>query len=547
MLKRVLIISLSILAGKATAQDMKRIPSEKPKLIVGVIVDQMRYDYLYRYWDKLGNDGFKKLINEGSFCKNTKINYYYTNTGTGNASIATGTYPAYHGIISTEWYSSLENKIISSIEDKSAKNVGGSYESGHKSPRNMMVTTFSDELKLSNYQKSKVLSIALDPAAAIFSGGHSANYSYWFDSDQGRWVTSSYYADSLPGWVKDFNDKEFVKTYLDRLWEPLRPASEYTESLPDRNKYEAGFDGKSEFPYNLAELSDVKKRRVQFDLIRYTPYGNLLTKDFASAAIVNEQLGADATTDYLAISFSSMEYIGRYFGPNSVEMEDAYLRLDQELGLFIKFIEQQVGKENTLIFLTSGSGVANIPAYMNDLKIPGGYFNSKSALSLLKSYLNVTYGEGDWVKLYHSQQIFLNRALIEDAKISLEDVQNKIASFLIQFEGVANVITSTNLQGSNFTHGIPARIQNSYNPKHSGDIFVTLKPGWIEKSDYATGHYSSYNYDTHVPLIWYGWKIGRKKILNEVEIIDIAPTICSFLNISYPNASIGQPILNLVD
>jgi len=539
------LIVLAQISGAYT-QSTKKIPSEKPRLIVGIVVSQMRYDYVFRFWDKLNDNGIKLLIDRGTFCKNTGFSYLYSQEGVGHASIVTGTTPSNHGIISKEWYLNLQDKMESYTEDQGFKAVGGDYDNGHHSPHNLMCTTFPDELRLSNDFKSKVFSVALEPGPAIFSGGHTGNGAYWFDPRTGNWITSTYYTDTLPGWVNEFNKKRFSDIYLAQEWNTLLPIAQYSESLPDNNKYETGYDGRITFPYPLTEMSGSQKNKKNYALLTKTPFGNLLTKDFVSDLVVQENLGKDDFTDVLMVSFTAGENIGNQFGPNSIEVEDAFLRLDLELAHFLQFLDSEIGKENVLVFLTSNSGVAQVPAYLIDSRIPAGYFNQLGSISLLKSALNNTYGRGDWVKAYQSQQIFLNHNLIEDSKLSLRDIQDYVAQFMLQFAGVANTVTSYTLQTTNFTNGIFEKIQYSYNQKRSGDVLINLKAGWVEKGSGSTDHNSSYAYDSRIPLIWYGWKVGRGSITRPVDITDIAPTISTLLNISFPNASTGKPIQELI-
>ncbi len=527
------------------AQDNTRIPPEKPRLIIGIVISQMRYDYIYRYWNKFEENGFKKLITRGTFCKNTSFNYLLSQEGVGHSTIATGTLPANHGIVSKEWYLNLQDKIEQNVEDDKHSTIGGNSEAGKYSPKNLLCTTYPDELRMSNNLQSKVFGISLDAAPAILSSGHTANMAYWLDTKSGNWVTSTYYADSLPAWVNDFNNKRFPDTYLEREWNTLLPLNEYTESLPDDNKYETGIKGRTVFPYNLPKIVNTKNRKTDYSILKSTPFGNSLVKDFAISVIVNENLGKDEYTDIITVSFTATENIGNLFGPNSVEVEDVFLRLDREIAHFLNFIDLNIGKENVLVYLTSDHGVAPIPDYLTDHKIPAGYFNQNGAISLLKSALDNVYGKGDWIKAYHSQQIYLNRILIEDAKIPLNEFQNYTAQFILQFSGVANTVTSTTLQTTDFTSGIFKKIQNGFNQKRSGDVIINLKAGWIEKGDGLSNHNSSYAYDSRIPLIWYGWKIGRGTVLRAVDIIDIAPTISTFLNITYPNACTGNPILEL--
>jgi len=538
---------LFISAITSNAQNHTKIPSEKPALIIGIVIDQMRYDYIYRFWEKYGDGGLKMMVQGGTFCKNASYNFLINETAVGHATISTGALPSHHGIISNNWYVSLQDKIINCVEDDKVNTVVGSYESGRYSPRKLLASTIGDELKLANNFRTKVIGIALDNYAAILSAGHTADYAFWFDSETGNWVTSSYYVDSLPDWVVEFNEKRLANVYLERTWETLLPLAEYTESVSDTNKLETGIKGRYVFPYDLKKISSPRRNETDYDIIKYTPFGNALTKDLAIAAIMNEELGKDEYTDILTIGFSVNEYIGKVFGSNSVEMEDALLRLDRNLEHFFDFIDEYVGKERTLIYLTADHGLAYNPAYLEGHRIPSGEFNPNAALSLLGSYLNIIYGRGDWIKYYYAQQLYLNHELIEDARIPLEEFQEKVVLFLLQFEGVSNAVSAHTLQTTNFSDGIFRNIQNGYHQKRSGDVIINLAPGWTEKSYNNSSYHSSYIGDNHVPLLWYGWKISRATINRSVNLVDIVPTLAYFLDISRPNAAMGEIILELVE
>jgi Type I phosphodiesterase / nucleotide pyrophosphatase len=528
------------------SQEYKSIPPEKPKLIVGIVIDQLRYDFIDRFWDKFGDGGFKKMIQGGTVCKNASFRYLVNETASGYATISSGALPSDHGIVANNWYVSLQDKVINCVEDSRYKTVGGSPEAGKCSPSKLLVSTIGDELRLSNSLKSKVIGIALDNDAAILSAGHSANYAFWLDAGTGNWVTSSFYCDSLPGWVNEFNKKDLARLYLQWIWEPVLPLDQYTESLPDLNMYEKGFKGKCVFPYDLRKMSFDRNNQLNYDFIKFTPFGNSFTKDLAIAAIAGENLGKDEFTDILMVGFSANEYIARTFSINSVEMEDALIRLDKELEHFFNFIDDFVGKDNVLIYLTSDHGTGYSSDFLNDQRIPSGEFNPNLALTLLDSYLKVIYGEGDWVRFYWSQNLYLNHELIEDARIPLDEFQNRVAMFLIQFEGVSNAITSYTLQTTSFQDGIFRKIQNGFNQKRSGDIIISLAPGWTEKNNDSSVHSSSAPGDAHVPLLWYGWKTGRTTITRPVNMTDIAPTLAFFLDISWPNAASGEPILEII-
>ena len=529
------------------AQESARIPSEKPRLILVLQISQFRYDYIPRYWDRLSDHGFKKLISRGSYCENTSYNYLFSDIGIGSATIATGTNPSQHGIIARSWYNNLTDRIVNYVYDDKVSTVGGGFDAGKFSPVNLMTSTYCDEIKLSDNFQSKVIGISLDPAPAIFSTGHTANCAYWFDYKAGNFISSSFYIDSLPQWVNEFNAKRFSDTYIENEWNTLLPLSDYSASLLDNNDYEAGIFGQKVFPYVLKDITKKFKKSDKYQILRYTPYGDNLTKDFAISAIVKEELGQDEYTDILSLTFTASYYIGNLYGPLSVEMEDLVLRLDSEIAHLLDFVEQTIGKENVLVLVTAEQGVRHLPEYLEDNKIPSGYFNSAGNISLLKSYMNNIYGKGDWIKQYHGQQIFLNRTLVEDAKIDLGDMQNNVANLMLQFSGVANTMTATTLQSSNFTQGIFQTMQNGYNQKRSGDVLLKLTSGWAElpviEEDYAT----PYGHDPRVPLIWYGWKIGRNSVKRPVDLIDIAPTICTLLEISYPNSTSGSPILEIIE
>jgi len=542
----IIICFLLFLPDSLNSQNRSRIPSEEPKLIITMVVDQMRYDFIHRYWDKFGEDGIRKLVGSGTFCKNASYNYLINETAVGHSTLATGAMPSHHGIISNKWYNNLRDKTIYCVEDDKINTVGGSFESGPYSPNNLLASTIGDEIHLATNFKSKIIGLALDNSARYMEQSLYGIQGMIKDDETGNWISSTYYVDSLPSWVSEFNEKKFPESYLTRNWEPLLPLSSYVESGSDTSEFELGLGGRSVFPYDLDKISALKRRKRDFGVLKYTPFGNVLTRDFATAVIINEDLGQDEYPDYLSIGFSANEYIGKQFGSNSVEVQDAMLRLDREIALLLDFIDQYVGMQNTLVLLTSDHGLAYSPDYLEASKIPSGEFNPNSSLHLLGSYLNAIYGQGDWVRFYYGQQIYLNHELIETSGISYQEIQEHSAQFLIQFEGVSNAVTSYTLQTSNFSEGIFHKMQNGYHQKRSGDVIINLAPGWMEKIN-GDSYHSSYLGDNHVPLVWYGWKIKRSTLTRPVKMIDIAPTISYFLNIARPNVSTGDIILELIN
>jgi len=542
-----LVLILSLNAVKASSQGAY-IPPDKPKLVIGIVVEQLRYDELEKLRDRFGENGIRRMLNEGTYFKNAQYEYMLTQSAPGHATIATGTEPSLHGITSDSWYLLLKNEMVYCTQDNSVNPIGGSYVSGMHSPVNLQSSTFSDELALATNGKAKIFSVGMRESSAILSGGHSANGVFWYDNTTGTWMSSTYYGDSLPSWVNDFNAMKLSESYLNNPWTKLKDDAAYADCLPDSNSFEVGFNGKNYFPYDLKKMSSsgLINTKRDYSLLRETPFGNSYTCDFATRLINEEKLGKDDVTDFLSISLASTDYIGHRFGPSSVETADALLRLDEDISKLLKFLNDSIGKRNVLVYFTAAHGVSEIPAILEKSRIPTGYFKQNQALQLLKSYLNAVYGQGDWVKGYFEKQIFLNRTLIEDAKIPLEDIQKKVARFLVQFSGVASAYPYSAFEANDFGNGHLKRIVNNFTPQRSGDVIITLLPGWVEKNDYVTDHNSPYEYDSHVPLIWYGWTVNRATVARKVNITDIAATLSSLCRVPFPNACTGEALIELM-
>lgn len=340
-MRRSLFLAILIICcfSSATAQ------IQRPKLVVGIVVDQMRWDYLYRYYDRYKpNGGFKRLLTQGHTCENTLIPYAPTVTACGHSAIYSGAPPAISGIAGNNWWDRYQERSVYCTEDKTVKTVGSNNAgAGQQSPRNMLVTTIGDELRLATNFKSKVIGVCIKDRGSILPAGHSANAAYWYDGGSGNFISSDYYMNELPAWVTAFNTRKLVNTYYEKGWQLLYPANSYSQSTADDKTYEATTLGGKTFPYDLKKYID-----KDFGKISTTPMGNSLTIEFAKAALLNEQLGQDVVTDILAISFSSPDYIGHSYGPNSIESEDGFLRLDKELGELLDFLDSKVGKTQYL-------------------------------------------------------------------------------------------------------------------------------------------------------------------------------------------------------
>ena len=524
----------------------QKIPPEKPKLIVGITVSGMQYDYLSVYWNKFGEGGFKKMATNGANCKNARYSYLITEPSVGFASIATGARPSEHGVVSDFWYRRSTNEVVGSLDDPDQTSVGGSYGTGPISPSLLHSRTLSDEMRVKSRFKSRSFGISMDPQAAVMMAGHTASGAYWLDPTQASWITSTFYMDSLPGWVNEFNTKNYRDLYLDRSWETFRPIAEYEESMLDNNAYETGFNGQITFPYDLQKISSAGRDSKDYRILMSTPWGNTYTKDMAIAAIVNEELGQQGATDILHIGFNATKYLAERYSTWSVETQDTYLRLDQDIAHLLSFLDETLGMENVLVYLTAENALAVDPRYLSESRIPSGFFNYRTSISLLKSYLNAIYGRGEWLTFYYAQQIYLNHQLIEDSNLSLKEVQDQVSRFMVQMGGVSNAVQAYVLQQNHFTDGVLHRIQNSYYQKRSGDVILYLTPGWVEHSNVSGGTLNEFKYGAHVPLIFYGWKINRVSIPYKLSPTDVATSVASFLEISMPDNATGRVIPELI-
>lgn len=508
----------------------------KPKLVIGIVVDQMRNDYIYRYWNRFGSGGFKRLIGQGLYFRNLHFNFIPTYTGPGHASIYTGTTPKHHGIIGNDWVIKGSGIRVGCVQDSTVKPVGTKNRSGMASPKNLLSTTLGDELKLSNNGKSKVIGIALKDRSAILPAGHMGNAAYWMDDQSGEFVTSSWYMEDEPRWLKNFNDEHLPKKYLEKWWSPLYPIESYTASLPDENKYEA-VPSKKEFPVFPYEYKTFIEKS-DFSILKATPFGNSITKDLALECLVKEELGKDDFPDLFCISFSSSDIIGHAYGPRSVEVEDTYLRLDKDLEELLNKLDKEVGKGNYLVFLTADHGGADVPNHLRDQKIPAGLIRENKILKDARKFLLSAYGDSLLLSTVSNEQLYLNEKRCDALRLDLEDVSERLSRFLCTVNGIAEAYPFNAIKYGSFgQQDIRSRLQNGYNFKLSGHVCYTLKPGWIDHGEKGTTHGSGYDYDTHVPLIFYGNGIAAGENLDYCSIDQIAASLSELLKINRPSAS----------
>lgn len=531
----------------------------QPRLVIGITVDQMRYDYLYRYWNDYGEDGFKRLLREGHVAHDAHYQFAPTFTGPGHASVFTGTGPAHHGIVGNNWYSRAEKRSVYCAEDPNAKPVGSESMDGMMSPRRLTATTLADQLELATNRRSKTIGIALKDRGAVLPAGTLSDGAYWYDKNNGLFITSDFYRNELPVWVQEFNQKKWPDQLLEKDWQLLLPAERYDESGPDDKPYERPFQNteKAVFPYDLKAISNIKRfgrGESKYEILASTPHGNTLTLAFAKAAIEGEGMGLDSIPDLLALSFSSTDYAGHQFGPHSMEIQDIYLRLDRELGDFINYLDKRIGMQNVLIFLTADHGAADVPGYLmppvadsvktvvNALQPPAGYFQGKGFEAQLRQRLTDKFG-ADPIEFFINEQVYFTKT----HGLNEDDLEAVVLEMATSFPGVLGVVNLRDFAACQSEPGVCETLRKGYMPGRSGDLYIQLMPGWI--SEYyergGTTHGSPYAHDTHVPIIFFGANIRPQDNYGRVWVEDIAPTVCGLLKIARPSACTGKPIIGV--
>ena len=539
-IKVISFLSMALLGcGTVSAQQSNTVAIERPKLVVGIVVDQMRWDYLYRYQKRYTDGGFKRLLGEGFSCENTMIPYVPSVTAIGHTCIYTGSVPSIHGIAGNNFVK--DGKKVYCTDDDSVKPVGTTSEAALMSPRNLWVSTIGDEMKIASNGRAKVVGVALKDRASILPAGHNPNGAFWFDDQTGCFITSSYYMDRLPKWVEAFNGKRQPEQYLSQKWNTLYPKNTYTESTTDENEYENGIrEGvKATLPLNLPELY----KKYGYGIIRNTPFGNSLTLDMAKAAIDGEQLGADDETDLLAVSCSSTDYIGHQVGTHAIETEDTYLRLDKAIADFLTYLDSKVGKGNYLVFLSADHGAMNNAAFLQDRRIPAGSWDASATAKKLNHVLAKEYPEaGDIVKTVMNYQVFFNRDVIKSKQLDFDNIKQTVVNVLKEDPSVLYACDMAKASTESIPEEVKARIINAYNRGRIAVVVNILKPNFYAHGMKGTDHGAWNSYDTHIPLVFMGWGIKHGATTKQTFMTDIAPTIAAMLHVQAPNGCVGKAI-----
>jgi predicted AlkP superfamily pyrophosphatase or phosphodiesterase len=536
------IVILLFINGLTYAQQSPFDTTTKPKVVIGIVVENMRPDYIQRYWNKFEPNGFKKLYTQGAVCTNVRLTQQVQNYASGTATLFTGVNPSMHGIINKNWYDKFNEKETECTEDNFYITVGSDTKAGNASPKKLLSNTITDILKINSMGKSKVFSAALNRESAIFSAGHAANGAYWFDIESGRMISSSFYVNMFPDWVRLFNSENYAEKYSYRNWVPLLPEATYTESLRDDYSLEKGYFGKfSTFPHTISKYI---KETGDFKPFKTTPSANLMIKDFVIKIIENEGIGTDEHTDFITTVFSSMDYENGSFGPASLEMQDTYLHLDKYIAELIDYAQNKFGKENVMFFLTANTSASYPVDYLKkEFNLPVDHFNIESAIALLTSYLNITYGEEKWIEYYDEHQIYINHKLIAKNKLDLSEFQTVTSSFIDEFEGVLVAMPAYLLERGIQANGMLEPLYKTFVRSRSGDCHFMLKEGWQPLYKFKKVNYTD---QSHIPLVFYGPGIRPGNINGKYDAIDFVPTLSELLKIPLPDKSQGKIISELI-
>jgi len=547
MSRKPLLLLLILLFSLAACQSHHTAKVHRPRLVVGIVVDQMRWDYLSRFAGRFGEGGFKRLLRQGFSCDNTMINYLPAFTAVGHTCIFTGSVPAFSGIAGNDWVEQSSGQRMYCTDDSTVLAVGAedpASKEGKMSPRNLLVSTVGDELMMADNFRSRVVGVSLKDRAAILPAGHTGTAAFWLSDSTGHFITSNYYMTKLPAWVDSFNSKDPVKSYMHQKWSTLYPKNTYLQSDQDDQAYEGKFKGDSTtaFPHNLDSSYKIAKNSF-----RYTPGGNTLTLDFAKNAIDGYHLGQGEFTDFLTINCASTDYVGHQFGINSIEIEDTYLRLDQDLAAFFDYLDDKVGKGEYTVFLTADHGAAHAIWYSQNHDIPADYWSPQPFADSLNRILEQGFQTPNLVDTISNYQVTFNMRTIRQKKLDFNSIKKTALDWLRQQPGITYAMDMANMGETAVAEPVRSMVMNGYYYKRSGAIQLILNAGWFESHGKTGTSHGTWNpYDTHIPLLFMGWGIKKGHSNQQVYMTDIAPTVAALLHIQMPNGCVGKPITDVL-
>ena len=519
----------TILPGLLFSQEK----ADKPRLIVGIMVDGLQQEHIDLFWSYLDPEGFRMLVDQGVSFRQMQYNIVSAGNAADVATVMTGTTPNYHGVAGNNYYDRKTRTEKSILADNNQVGIG---TENRYSASKLLSSTLVDELKLASPVNSKCYTIAIDPEVAVMMGGHTANGVTWMDDVYLKWVTTGYYSDGLMSYADDMNMTGSFAAAADEKWQPLFPVNSYVWNLSNIRKA---------FEY---VPSSRKGNGDAETLLRTTPAANKLVTDLAVRLMESEELGRDMYPDILMLQYTVRTPYEQFSTVQSIEKEDMYLRLDQELKRLLAAIKDLVGTDETLLFLFSNRTGAQSPLELGDNKVPAGYFNANRSLALLNTYLMALYGQGQWVEGYSAKNIFLNRRLIEESKFNLYEMQQVCADFMVEFEGVRSAYTAGQILNQPISGDEQiTNIRNSYHKNSGGDVVFSLLPGWLEVDNNNHPVGETFSTVSNIPVYFWGWKTLPQKIRKPYYITDIAPTLAYLLDVPYPNASVGKLIEEIVE
>lgn len=542
LMKRYILIIIG-LSATFFSYGKKATKVNRPRLVVGIVVDQMRWDYLYRYYDHYGSGGFRRLMNDGFNCQNTMINYLPSYTAPGHTCIYTGSVPSIHGIAANDWYDATTGKTVYCTDDTEHAVVDGHTGGISMSPRNLKVTTITDELRLATNFRSRVYGVAIKDRGSILPAGHLANGAYWLDDSTGSFCSSTYYKNTSPEWLKAFNNRKVTDSLIAAGWQTLDDVNTgYAQSVSNGSKYGGKLKGEQNagFPHSI---STELKPAERYNAFKATPGGNYLTLLAAMACRDGEHLGEGDFTDFLAISLSSTDYAGHTFAPNSIEAEDMYRRLDGQLAMLLQYLDKTIGKGNYTVFLSADHGAAHNPQFLLDNNVPAGLL-SKDYKAEVNTYLAGIYKQQGIIRYYTNYQLYVDDSVIRSTGLDRNKVRESIIDQLNTMPELAYAVDMENMDRTAVPEPLRTMLINGYSRGRSGSIALIPQPAWFEGHGKTGTTHGTWNpYDTHIPLLWYGWGIPTGETNTEVHMTDISATLAALLHIQMPNGCIGKPII----